>query len=227
MQVRWYGQSTFRLSDGGTTVFIDPFGSMEAAAQRGMRFDYPPIRDARADLLLVTHEHLDHNAVEVVGGSPRLIRSTAGTFETPLGQVVAIASEHDTAAGTQRGPNTIFAFEFGGLRCCHFGDLGQCDLRPEQAAAIGRPDLLFLPVGGGPTIDGRLAAAIAVRLNARWVVPMHYRTAAVNFLEPAEGFLERMGERSMQRLAAAEFDTAELRVADGPLAVVPAIPSPD
>lgn len=150
MHVEWYGQSAFRLSDGERTVVIDPF-DVEALRSR-TRWDYPAI-DVDADVLLITHEHGDHNAAHVVGGDPATVRSTAGTHASPIGPVVAIASEHDEAAGTQRGPNTLLVFDFGGLRVAHLGDLGQAQLRPEQAVALGTVDLLFVPVGGGPTFD--------------------------------------------------------------------------
>src|SRR5437763_9520880 len=93
-----------------------PFGDMSALAGRGMRFDYPPIEGIKADLVLVTHEHLDHNRAEVIDGEPTVLRSTAGRLPSPIGEVVAIASEHDQAAGTERGPNTIFVFELDGMR---------------------------------------------------------------------------------------------------------------
>jgi len=226
MRVRWFGQSAFQLSAGGQMVFIDPFGAVRAGmAARGLRFDYPPIAGVRADLLLVTHEHADHNGVEAVGGSPRVIRSTAGTLDSPVGPVTAVASEHDAAAGTRRGPNTIFAFEFGGLRVCHFGDFGQSALRPEQAEAIGRVDLLFVPVGAGPTIGPEGASAAVRRLRPSWVVPMHYRTPAISFLEPADAFAALFADA--RRLDGAEFDTAELApgVGDEAAVVVPAVPS--
>ncbi len=35
MHVEWYGQSSFALRDGDTTVFIDPFGDRSAAAAHG------------------------------------------------------------------------------------------------------------------------------------------------------------------------------------------------
>jgi L-ascorbate metabolism protein UlaG (beta-lactamase superfamily) len=222
MHVEWYGQSAFRLRAGRTTVFIDPFGDLSAPASPGLEWNYPAITGVEADLVLITHEHRDHSAAEMVGGSPAVLRSTAGRLESPIGEVLAIASEHDDAAGTERGPNTIFVFELDGARVCHFGDFGQRTLRDEQAAAIGMPDLLILPVGGGPTIDGDQAAAIAGRLQARWVVPMHYRTPRVNFLEPVDAFLERMPR--VRRFEGATFDTAELPAGDGPLAVVPASP---
>jgi L-ascorbate metabolism protein UlaG (beta-lactamase superfamily) len=63
MRVEWHGQSAFTLTGSEATVFIDPFGDMSSVAERGMRFEYPPIEADGVDLLLVTHEHRDHNAV--------------------------------------------------------------------------------------------------------------------------------------------------------------------
>ena len=218
MRVEWFGQSTFRLTGDDVTVVIDPFGDMSSLASRGMRFDYPPMTGVTADLLLVTHEHRDHNAVEVVGGEPHLIRSTAGTFEdTPVGPVVGVASEHDVVAGTQRGANVMYAFSLDGVRVAHLGDLGQSILRGEQAAALGQIDLLFVPVGDGPTIGAPLAFEIATALGARWVVPMHYRTRRTNFLETADPFLERFESVTAP---AASFELSE--VPGG--AVAPAAP---
>ena len=53
MQVRWFGQSAFALGAGDDSVFIDPFGDMEAARGRGVTWNYPEIKDAVADLNLV------------------------------------------------------------------------------------------------------------------------------------------------------------------------------
>ncbi len=223
MRVEWYGQSAFHLSGAEADVLIDPFADMSAmASARGMRFDYPAIDCEPPQLLLVTHEHADHNGVEAIGGRPTIVRSTAGTLESPLGEVTAIASEHDEQAGTARGPNTIFVFSLDGLRVCHFGDFGQRDLRPEQEAAIGAVDLLFLPVGAGPTIGGGQAQAIVERLSPRWVVPMHYRTPRIGFLDTAADFLGRF--EHVERLPQSAFDTNELPSQDSPVIVVPEVP---
>jgi L-ascorbate metabolism protein UlaG (beta-lactamase superfamily) len=207
MRVRWFGQSAFLLV-GQKTVFIDPFGDMSGAAAREFQFEYPAIEGVTADLVLVTHEHGDHNGVDVVGGSPVVWHSTAGRLDSPLGEVVAIASEHDDVAGTARGPNTIFCFSLDGLRVCHLGDFGQPALRPEQREAIGAVDVLFVPVGGGPTIGGAAAAELTRLLAPRLVVPMHYRTAAVNFVEPPDEFLEALG------LGVERLDTNEVVAED-------------
>lgn len=222
MRVEWHGQAAFTLNGKEGTVAIDPFGDVSAMSARGIEWNYPPIEIPDADLVLVTHEHLDHNGIEVVGGEPTVLRAQAGRHESPLGEVVGIASEHDEAAGTERGPNTIFVFGLDGVRVAHFGDFGQRELRPEQRAAVGEVDLLFLPVGGGPTIGGEAAAAIARELGARWVVPMHYRTPRIGFLEPEDEFVAAMGEPLRPPTPA--FDTADLPQDRGPTAVVPAAP---
>jgi L-ascorbate metabolism protein UlaG (beta-lactamase superfamily) len=222
MQVEWYGQSAFRMATAEQTVVIDPFADLSQLVGRDIQFEYPPIEGVSADLLLVTHEHMDHNGVEVIGGGPVILRSTAGQLESPIGQVTAIASEHDEAAGTERGPNTIFVFTLEDLRVAHFGDFGQRALRDEQAAAIGEVDLLVLPVGAGPTIGAEQAQAIVQRLRPRWVVPMHYRTPRIGFLETADAFVESSAH--VERVSAASFDTGGLPVRDDPVAVVPAAP---
>jgi L-ascorbate metabolism protein UlaG (beta-lactamase superfamily) len=222
MQVEWYGQSAFCLSDGATTVFIDPFDDLGPLGARGLRWEYPAIAGVDADLVLVTHEHLDHNGTDAIAGDPVTLRSTAGRLDSPVGEVLAVASEHDAAAGTERGPNTLFAFTLGGRRVAHLGDLGQRALRDEQAQALGTVDVLFVPVGGGPTIGAEQATEVAARLGARVVVPMHYRTERIDFLEPVDPFVQRAAR--VERLASAAFELEALPPADGPLVVVPAAP---
>jgi len=222
MRVRWFGQSAFALS-GSAEVFIDPFGDMSAMAGRGMTWTYPAITGVSAELLLVTHEHRDHNAVDAIEGVKQTIRSSAGTFETPIGLVVGVASEHDDVAGTKRGANVIYVFELDGMRVCHFGDFGQSQLRPEQREAIGRVDLLFVPIGGLATIDGRAAAALVEELAPSLVVPMHYRTPALSFLETADDFLAAV-KGEIVTPDRSTFDTDSLRAEGGRLVVVPAPP---
>lgn len=218
MRIRWFGQSAYLLT-GEKRVFVDPFGDMSAAASRGLEFRYPAIEGVEADLLLVTHEHGDHNGVEAIGGDPVVLRSRAGTFDSPVGEVVAVASEHDDRAGTARGPNTIMVFALDGLRVCHLGDFGQPALRPEQREAIGAVDVLFVPAGGGPTIGGESAAALVRALAPRLVVPMHYRTEAVNFLDPPDAFLDALG-LPVERVPASEVETGGVMRAEPVVALL-------
>jgi L-ascorbate metabolism protein UlaG (beta-lactamase superfamily) len=223
VKITWYGQSAFALHASEADVFIDPFGAMTHAP---VRWEYPPITDVSADVLLITHEHPDHNAVELIKGAPHIVRSLSGTFDTPAGAVVGVAGEHDMAAGTERGHVSMFVLELDGLRLVHLSDLGQNQLRPEQVAGIGRPDVLFVPVGGGSTLGAIQAKAVARQVDAGCVVPMHYRTALIDFLEPVDEFLTLFDHVEM--LQSPTFDTNELPDRDGaPVVVVPAVPSSD
>jgi L-ascorbate metabolism protein UlaG (beta-lactamase superfamily) len=217
MRIRWLGHSTFLLTGDSNRVAIDPFGVFPK--DRPIKFDYPPIEGIEADVVLVTHEHMDHNAVEVIGGDPEVLRAGAGTYESPLGEVLGIASEHDPKAGTQRGPNTIFCFTLDGVRCCHFGDFGQTGLRPEQREAIGDVDVLFLPIGGGPTIDGSQAAEIVAQLEPRVVIPMHYGTEATDFVEGPEKVLDAVSG-AVERLEASEVEPRDYLSGDGTTVLV-------
>jgi L-ascorbate metabolism protein UlaG (beta-lactamase superfamily) len=222
MRLRWFGQSAFLLSGDAGAVMIDPFDG-RLARERGTQWDYPDIEGVEPDLLLISHEHFDHSNQDAIGGDPHVIRSTAGSFETPLGDVLAIASEHDPSAGTERGPNAIFSFELDGLRVCHMGDFGQSALRDEQKAAIGAPDLLLVPVGGHFTIDAGAAAEVVRLLDPAIVVPMHYGSPAVGLpLAPVDDFLGLVEDRELQRADSSEVELE--RPSAGATVVVPAAP---
>ncbi|HEU5215990.1 MAG TPA: MBL fold metallo-hydrolase [Gaiellaceae bacterium] len=211
MRIRWYGQSAFLLTGEQHRVFIDPFGDVAGArpADSGWSWPFPPIDGVEADLLLVTHDHLDHNGVDAIAGDPPVL-AKAGTHESPVGEVIGIASEHDAVGGTQRGPNTIFRFELDGTTFTHLGDFGQPALRPEQRAALGDVDVLFLPVGGGPTIAPDAAAALVRELQPALVVAMHYRTPdGLAFLDPPDAFLEALGAR-VEHLETSEAEVEPL-----------------
>jgi L-ascorbate metabolism protein UlaG (beta-lactamase superfamily) len=222
MRLRWFGHSTFLLSGDAGEVMIDPFDGA-LARERGTDWGYPDIEGIEPDLLLISHEHFDHANQDAIGGDPQVIRSTAGSFESPVGDVLAIASEHDPSAGTERGPNAIFRFELGGVSVCHMGDFGQSALRLEQREAIGTVDVLLVPVGGHFTIDAEAAAELVRAIDPAVVVPMHYASEKVGLpLAPVDDFLSLVEDREQQR-----FDSAELELelpSRGKTVVVPAAP---
>jgi hypothetical protein len=82
-------------------VFIDPFGDIGSASSRGMAWNYPPITGAAAALLLVTHEHRDDHAVDLVADIKQTLHSSAGNCAYTHRMCRRIASEHDAAARTQ------------------------------------------------------------------------------------------------------------------------------
>ena len=222
MHVEWYGQSAFRLSTPDTTVFIDPIGDVSGLAGRGLQFDYPPVEGVAADLLLVTHEHMDHNGVEQIDGSPAILRSTAGRLQSPLGEVLAVASEHDQAAGTERGPEhdlRVHVRRGPGLRTSATSArlaatrAGRRDRRGRPAVHPRRRRSDDRRAGGGR--DRRRARAALDRPDA---------------LPHAPDRLPRTRRRVPRADAAraqardAGVSTGELPAVDGPLVIVPAAP---
>ena len=54
-------------------------------------------------------------------------------------------------------------------------------LTADQAAEIGAVDVALIPVGGYYTIDAAEAQRVAEQIEARIVIPMHYRTSKCDF----------------------------------------------
>ena len=136
-----------------------------------------PVRNIRAEAVLVSHGHHDHNAVESVSGAGCVVRQ-AGEHSLGAGvTVTAVEADHDEAGGTKRGKTLLFCLEAEGLRVMHLGDLGHIPTQA-QLNALGNADVLMIPVGGFYTIDAQTAVQTAEKLNARVVLPMHYKTSA-------------------------------------------------
>jgi L-ascorbate metabolism protein UlaG (beta-lactamase superfamily) len=215
MKITWLGHACFLVEDArGIRVLADPFDVDPAAfASRGLKFAYPSIAGVRANLVLVSHEHSDHNGVGLVSGSPTVIRESGDYLAVGI-PVRAVTGEHDPEAGTLRGANLLMRWEMDGLRLCHFGDFGQKTLRPEQIESLGKVDILFLPVGGdpqkGPTVDAEGAARIVEVLAPHLIYPMHYATPAVNFLQPLDHFLRLMSNVEEKDSATTELTPGEI-----------------
>ena len=167
MKITHPGHSLFLIAlENGATLALDPYGK---------NFGYPT-RAICADAVLCSHDHDDHHGLDMVSGDYRLIE-TEGTYALPGGATVTmIPSWHDDAQGSKRGPNLLALIEAEGLRVAHLGDLG-CPLTDAQLAALGRVDVLLLPVGGFYTIDAATALAQMQRIRPAICIPMHYRTA--------------------------------------------------
>lgn len=189
MIVTWLGHSCFLLEGGkGPSLLLDPFYEDEVG------YGLPPIR---ADIVLISHDHLDHNNALAAGRDAKQI-SGPGKYNCLGVDILGIESYHDAECGRLRGANTIFCFALDGIRVCHLGDLGHA-LSQDQVKAIGAVDLLFLPIGGRYTIDAAGANVVIRQLKPAVSVPMHYQTRALCFdLDPVDVFLEGKGPTERQ-----------------------------
>lgn len=199
MRIHHYGHAAFLLESGsGYRVLIDPY---DAQGYEGT-FRYEPIAE-HADVVLATHQHRDHFSLSGVQGDPEVLLEP-GVYEVGGLVVAGIESHHDPSGGAERGRNVMWRVVMDGLRCVHLGDLGQKGLDDAQVRGLAPVDVLFVPVGGRYTIDAYAARQVAARLSPRAVVPMHYKTASVDFpIAPVDEFL--VGPEPVVRVGSADL----------------------
>jgi L-ascorbate metabolism protein UlaG (beta-lactamase superfamily) len=182
MEITWYGQSCFRLRDRLATVITDPY-------DKGIGYTLPRVR---ADIVTVSHDHPDHNYVKGIKGQPKIIVGP-GEYEVGGVFITGIPTFHDRKKGASRGRNTVFLFDFEGLTVCHLGDLGHVPTQ-SQVEALSDIDVLLIPVGAVSTINAAQAAEVISLLEPRLVIPMHYKTKALEVkLDSVSKFLKEMG----------------------------------
>jgi len=184
-RLTWFGQSCFLLeAASGARIVMDPIPN---------NIGYSPPQELRADAVTISHEHLDHNNVALIGGKPRVLRGLTPDkkgwvrIEEKIKDIAvrSVGVYHDDELGKKRGLNTVFIFEVGGIRIAHLGDLGHL-LTDDQLSAIGSVDVVLVPVGGAFTIDARQATRVVDQLRPRLiVVPMHYKTDVLTVKELA------------------------------------------
>ncbi len=186
MDISWLGHSCFKIRGSHATVITDPY-----LPSLGYSLGKPTAR-----IVTVSHQHPGHSYVQGIGGEPRLVTGP-GEYEISGVLIIGIATFHDEEKGRKRGKNTIYLMEVDEVSVCHLGDLGHT-LTTEQVEELDNVDVLLLPVGGVSTINAPMAAEVVRQLEPKVVVPMHYKTKALNWeLESADRFLKEMGVKEV------------------------------
>lgn len=173
MTITYHGHSTFKIKGKIGTVVTDPFDEYVGLTLPKMS----------ADIITVSHDHKDHNAVSTLTGTARrknpFIVEEAGEYEVGGISVFGVKTFHDANGGVERGDNIVFTTLVDGISVCHLGDLGH-ELTPEQLEEIGSVDVLLVPVGGVYTIDPELAVKTIRAIEPGIAIPMHYKSEKHN-----------------------------------------------
>jgi len=190
--ITWLGQSTFVMTTStGLKVLLDPTNPGA----------YNPAPVDGVDAITVSHEHGDHNYVQMATGAPLILRGLTQDGFAKIDQTLkgvrirTVPAYHDMEKGGQRGRNALFVFELPELRIVHLGDLGH-KLDPDQVTAIGTADILMTPVAGGPTLDPKTALEVINHLRAKVIIPMHFSTEAMAARNAARGAPAGQSERA-------------------------------
>ena len=191
MDIRFLGHACFELSDGDTTVLVDPFltGNPKAAAQAD---------ELTPSAILLTHGHADHlgdtvdiakrancpvvaivelaNEIGSNGVEQVFDPNIGGTVKFDWGWVKLTPAWHTavTPSGTPHTPAGLL-IGFGGKTIYHLGDTALfSDLA--LVSRRDRIDVALMCIGGHYTMDRHDAVMAADLIKADTVIPCHYNT---------------------------------------------------
>jgi len=202
MEIYWHGQACFEIrtlstdSKTKTRIIIDPYNN-----SIGLK-----LPSLKADLVLVTHDHEDHNNFKAIKDNPFVIQNP-GEYEIKDVFVKGLVASH----GKDRGKTNIYVVGTEDIALCHLGDLGQKELTSEQLEQIGDVDILMIPVGGKYTIDAELAQKVTNQIEPKIVIPMHYKIKGLKIdIQGVDEFLKTMGQEDLKPEDCLKIKSSEL-----------------
>jgi L-ascorbate metabolism protein UlaG (beta-lactamase superfamily) len=220
VKIEFYGHDAFKItSPAGLTVLTDPWRNDPTGLYpKWFLNEFPPIR---VDIVLSTHAHFDHDAVERPNGLVVLER-LVGRFKLGDIEVTGLADKHqcdrtstDSVAKTCP-PNNVIEFdnaiqiiETGGLRIAIWGD-NRAATDASLDPYLKNVDVLILPI---ESILTRVEVdAIVGKYDPKTVIPAHYSlnglTTDVSGLESVDGWVndqEKVHHADVRRLDSADL----------------------
>jgi L-ascorbate metabolism protein UlaG (beta-lactamase superfamily) len=167
VSLQWFGHSCFYIyTPGGKAVVTDPFDPKVTglpAAGTGAHLVTISTNDPEHDYPAAVHPFRGEDLQVIHDGEKRV-----GDLH-----VKAVPLNRDSAGGSREGKTNAYVIEAGTIRIAHLGDVGG-PLSDAQVKALGRIDILLVPVGG-EGLGPREAVAVVKQVNPKIVIPMAYR----------------------------------------------------
>jgi L-ascorbate metabolism protein UlaG (beta-lactamase superfamily) len=169
MVITYHGGQCFKVSFGGTTIAFNPIA--KKSKLESVKFG--------SDVAFVTFWHPDFNGVEQVALGSKQPFLIDGPGEYEVGQVTAHGFGVATNYDKKDGFNTIYQVRLDGMNIVFLGALSNPDIDPKILGEFGDIDILFVPIGGGDVLEVPQASKLAVKLEAKLVIPMSYDDVAL------------------------------------------------
>lgn len=181
MVITYNGGESFKVSFSDTTVALNP------VSKQSKKFS--PTKFG-SDIALISMRHPDFNGVEqaTLGSKQPFVIDGPGEYE--VGEVTVRGfGVKTTYAGAERY-NTIFQFQLEGMNLVFLGALSNPDIDTQILSSLNDIDILFVPIGGNEVLEVPQASKLAVKLEARVVIPMHYENGSLAAFLKEEGATE-------------------------------------
>jgi L-ascorbate metabolism protein UlaG (beta-lactamase superfamily) len=200
LQIRWHGHSCWEITNDKTLV-TDPHDGKSIGI---------PAPSVHGDIILVSHNHYDHNSVKNVEREGSKVITDFRKRKIDDFEIYGIGSFHDEESGTKRGENIIYKFKVAGINFCHLGDLGHA-LDENTVSKIGQVDVLFTPIGGTFTVDDKKAWNVIKKIKPKIIVPMHYKIGGLSLpIAGIDSFLKQNPYRLLHVGNEIEIDKEDL-----------------
>ena len=185
MVITHHGGQCFKVTLGGLSLVFDPIAKGEAL---------PPSRFG-ADIALISRNHSDMNGVEEVTYGEKVPFTITGPGEYERQDIVIQGflsySGYGLAKGQEKAINTIYSVQLEDMTLVHLGALANAELLKEARENIDDIDVLFVPIGGQGVLSPDDAHKLAVSLEPKIIVPMHW--SGIGAPKVLETFLKKAG----------------------------------
>jgi len=204
MVITYHGGQCFKVSFGSTTIAFNPIS--KKSKLEAVKFG--------ADAAFVTMWHPDFNGVDQVthGSKQPIVVDGPGEYE--IGQVTARGFGIMTKYGKEDLFNTIYQVHLEDINIVFLGSLNTIDIDPKILGELGDIDILFLPIGGGDVLEVPQASKLAVKLEARLIIPMHYDASSL------KTFLKEESKESLKPIDKLTIKRKDISVMSGEVVVL-------
>lgn len=164
MIITYQGLQFVKIQQGDLTIAINPIS--KSSKYKSSRFG--------ADIALCSLNHIDMNGVDMVAHGDRNPFVISGPGEYEVGGIFVKGFASPSHYDGEDRINTIYSFSVDGMNICFLGANDGVDLSSEVKSAIDGVDILFVPIGGDGVMNAVEAAKIAVKMEPKIVIPIHY-----------------------------------------------------
>ncbi len=164
MEIKNLGHSSILITGKDKSVLLNPFKAVACAS--GLEE-----QDISADIILASSLLPDEGAKTAKG----LFLVKPGSYRIDGLIFEGFSSPHDRVGGRRFGMSTLWRWEQNGFTFAHLGG-AISPLTMKDRLLIGKPDILFIAVGGGAKVyDGKEAANVVEVLKPDIVIPVQYQ----------------------------------------------------